>query len=37
VQDEVKDGVGCDHHPSLVTHRKMATVLVQAIREKTGW
>ncbi|MDB4952637.1 MAG: hypothetical protein JWO36_206 [Myxococcales bacterium] len=31
------DGYGCDYHPSEVTDRKMADVLVPAIRAATGW
>jgi lysophospholipase L1-like esterase len=31
------DGYGCDVHPSLQTHRQMATKLVSAIRSLTGW
>jgi hypothetical protein len=31
------DGLGCDWHPSLVTHQKMATVMSAAIRADLGW
>jgi lysophospholipase L1-like esterase len=31
------DGIGCDWHPNLVTHQKMADLLVAAIREDLGW
>jgi hypothetical protein len=31
------DGYGCDFHPSLETHRQMATKLASAIRSLTGW
>ena len=31
------DGLGCDWHPNLVTHQKMATVMTAAIRADLGW
>jgi lysophospholipase L1-like esterase len=31
------DGLGCDYHPNLVTHRNMADRLVASIRAVTGW
>ncbi|AKT41365.1 SGNH/GDSL hydrolase family protein [Chondromyces crocatus] len=31
------DGLGCDYHPNLTTHEKMATRLVDAIEAATGW
>ena len=31
------DGYGCDYHPSRVTQRKMADVVVAAVRKDTGW
>jgi lysophospholipase L1-like esterase len=31
------EGFGCDFHPSLLTHRTMATALVAEIRALTGW
>jgi lysophospholipase L1-like esterase len=31
------DGYGCDYHPSLTTHRKMATVLTAKIKAVAGW
>jgi len=37
IQNAELDGVGCDNHPSVATHRRMAKVLVEAVREKTGW
>jgi lysophospholipase L1-like esterase len=36
-QDIGTDGAGCDYHPNLVTHRKMAQVLTQALHDKLGW
>jgi endoglucanase len=30
-------GYGCDYHPNLATHQKMAVVLEQAIHAKLGW
>jgi lysophospholipase L1-like esterase len=36
-QDIAADGAGCDYHPSLATHQKMATVLTAAIKGKLGW
>lgn len=31
------DGFGCDYHPNLTTHTKMATVLEAALKAKLGW
>jgi lysophospholipase L1-like esterase len=31
------DGLGCDFHPSLKTHRRMADELVTALRAQMGW
>lgn len=31
------DGLGCDYHPSLATHQKMATVVTAAIKTALGW
>ena len=31
------EGFGCDYHPSLATHRTMATALVEEIRARTRW
>jgi hypothetical protein len=31
------DGLGCDWHPNLVTHQKMATAMTAAIRADLGW
>jgi lysophospholipase L1-like esterase len=31
------NGLGCDYHPSLKTHRLMAEQLSSALREKLGW
>jgi len=31
------DGYGCDWHPSLVTHGKMATVLETTLKTRLGW
>jgi hypothetical protein len=28
---------GCDYHPSVATHQAMATVLIPAIKNATGW
>ncbi len=36
-QDEAVDGLGCGWHPSRATHQKMATLMVQTIREDLGW
>ena len=36
--DQQKTGeIGCDYHPNLVTHQKMATKLTAAIKAKMGW
>jgi lysophospholipase L1-like esterase len=31
------DGLGCDYHPSLKTHQKMADKLVSALKTDLGW
>jgi hypothetical protein len=31
------DGLGCDWHPNLVTHQKMATAMTAALRADLGW
>jgi len=31
------DGLGCDWHPNLVTHQKMATAMTTALRADLGW
>ncbi len=36
-QNEERDGLGCDYHPSLATHRAMAARLASAIRAELGW
>jgi len=36
-QDATKDGIGCDYHPSIATHQKMADKLVTAIQQAKGW
>ena len=37
VQDAKSDGLGCDYHPSLKTHRKMADKLVATLHGDLGW
>ena len=37
VQDGKADGLGCDYHPSLKTHQKMADKLTAAIKAVAGW
>lgn len=36
-QDGNADGLGCDYHPSLKTHQKMADKLVAALKADLGW
>jgi lysophospholipase L1-like esterase len=36
-QNITADGGGCDYHPSLKTHQKMASTLTAAIETKMGW
>lgn len=36
-QDGAVDGLGCDYHPSLKTHAKMAAILTAAIKAQLGW
>ena len=31
------DGLGCDYHPSIKTHQKMADLLVAALKRELGW
>jgi len=37
VQDPKADGRGCDHHPSLKTHQKMADKLQAALKTDLAW
>jgi hypothetical protein len=32
-----QDQMGCDFHPNVKVHQKLATLLVRAIRQKLGW
>ena len=34
---DANDGFGCDWHPSLATHERMAEALVAALRAELGW
>ncbi len=36
-EQNAADGLGCDYHPSIPTHEKMAEKLVIAIQDATGW
>jgi lysophospholipase L1-like esterase len=36
-QDATADGIGCDYHPSLKTHQKMADKLQAALKADLGW
>lgn len=36
-QDIVNDGIGCDYHPSLKTHQKMADKMAAALKADLGW
>ena len=36
-EDADLDGLGCDSHPSLKTHQKMADKMVAALRADLGW
>jgi len=36
-QDGNADGLGCDYHPSLKTHQKMADKLIAALKADLGW
>ena len=36
-QDGTADGLGCDYHPSLKTHQKMADKLIAALKTDLGW
>ena len=36
-QDGTNDGLGCDYHPSLKTHQKMADKLVATLKADLGW
>jgi hypothetical protein len=31
------DGLGCDYHPSIKTHQKMADLVVAELRSELGW
>jgi hypothetical protein len=33
----VRNGLGCDFHPNVTTHRIVAEQLIGAIRSKTCW
>jgi lysophospholipase L1-like esterase len=37
IQDGAADGLGCDYHPSLKTHQKMADKLQAALAADLGW
>jgi len=37
IQDGNADGLGCDYHPSLKTHQKMADKLQAALKADLGW
>lgn len=34
---DANDGLGCDYHPSLITHEKMADVLTSKLETELGW
>ena len=36
-QNAAVDGIGCDFHPSVATHQKMADKLTVAIQAAKGW
>ncbi|MEO8901972.1 MAG: SGNH/GDSL hydrolase family protein [Polyangiaceae bacterium] len=36
-QDVTADGIGCDYHPSLKTHQKMADKMVSALKADLVW
>ena len=36
-QDIANDGVGCDYHPNLKTHHKMADKMVSALKADLAW
>jgi lysophospholipase L1-like esterase len=36
-QDGNADGLGCDYHPSLKTHQKMADKLIAVLKADLGW
>jgi len=36
-QDSNADGLGCDYHPSLKTHQKMADKLIATLKSELGW
>jgi lysophospholipase L1-like esterase len=36
-QDMAADGIGCDYHPSLKTHQKMADKMTAALQADLGW
>ncbi|HEX3849925.1 MAG TPA: SGNH/GDSL hydrolase family protein [Polyangiaceae bacterium] len=37
IQDRAADGLGCDYHPSLKTHQKMADKMTAALRADLAW
>jgi lysophospholipase L1-like esterase len=37
IQDRAADGVGCDYHPSLKTHQKLADKMTAALRVDLAW
>ena len=36
-EQQMADTIGCDYHPSVRTHAKMADVLTAHIKSLTGW
>ncbi|EYF00527.1 SGNH/GDSL hydrolase family protein [Chondromyces apiculatus] len=36
-EQDPADGLGCDYHPSITTHEKMAEKVVAAIQDVVGW
>ena len=37
IQDRAADGLGCDYHPSLKTHQKLADKMTAALRVDLAW
>ncbi len=37
IQDRAADGLGCDYHPSLKTHHKLADKMTAALRAALAW
>ncbi|MET0793444.1 MAG: SGNH/GDSL hydrolase family protein [Polyangiaceae bacterium] len=37
IQDGTNDGFGCDYHPTLKTHQKMADKLIATLKADLGW